>query len=80
MTDYTKRCWYCGSKNMEKVETWYKCADCGATHVVMPETFKGGLFELATGGIQTNVNPRGSSYQPTKKVAQEASKARKAKA
>lgn len=28
--DKTK-CWYCGSSNLEPVESWQQCRDCGAT-------------------------------------------------
>ena len=32
--DYKKVCWSCGSKNMEPVDTYYRCRDCGATYNV----------------------------------------------
>ncbi|MCK4721783.1 MAG: hypothetical protein KAT75_00695 [Dehalococcoidia bacterium] len=79
MPDHTKKCWYCGSWNMEPIEGYFKCGDCGATHVrpralslpdVEPATItvslKGGFFSY--GG-----------HQPTKTAINEARRAREEK-
>ena len=79
MKDYTKVCWNCGSTKVFPVQTWFKCDDCGATHVPQPIPFHGDLIEATKGGMATEDNPLGSHYSPSKKVAQEAAKARRAK-
>lgn len=28
---HERQCWDCGSKNMEKLDSYVKCRDCGAT-------------------------------------------------
>ena len=42
MTDYTKQCWSCKSKDMEQVGDYWRCKSCGATHTVLPT--KRGIF------------------------------------
>ena len=34
---YERQCWYCGSKNMERLSNHVKCLDCGATWNVVPK-------------------------------------------
>lgn len=44
------KCWYCGKETMEEAPElgmgWFKCSECGATWIKMPE-----LAEVALGGI-----------------------------
>lgn len=77
MTDYSEVCWYCGSSSMEKVETWFRCLDCGATHVPSLDIFKGDLIESESSTATDEDGNPYRSYHPSKRVAQEAAKARR---
>jgi len=82
MKDYTKECWYCGSKNMEPVETWYQCRDCRATHVPQPKSYP--RYDLVEAhwdkALSYITDQRGSSLSPSKGLGREAMRARGAKA
>jgi transposase-like protein len=48
--DYTKTCWYCGSKRVikagsEMYHSWFHCTKCGATYTELPKV------EAATEGV-----------------------------
>ena len=78
MADHTKVCWYCKSKNVEPVETWYQCRDCGATYTPLTTL---GDDALKRGSVKGSI--RGKSYtrpanHPTESVIKEAAKAREA--
>jgi len=34
---YERQCWYCKSKNLEKLANYVKCRDCNATFNVVPK-------------------------------------------
>ncbi|KKL52677.1 hypothetical protein LCGC14_2283090 [marine sediment metagenome] len=64
MTDLTKKCWSCGSKNVKPVDTWFQCDDCGATHC--PQT-KPGHPSMTEVDLETGRAPqagRSTRYRP----------------
>lgn len=76
MTNYEKICWSCGSKNMEPVETWFKCRDCGATHVNIPRPGPE-ILERGYGGGNMDTEGRGRpAGRPSKAATLAAAKAR----
>lgn len=78
MPNYEKICWYCKSKNMEPVETWWRCRDCGATHVDLPKPSSYSITEVdnETGGSPRPGYP--SHYKPSGQVQRSVAKAREA--
>jgi len=71
MVDYEKVCWYCGSKAMFPIQSWFKCDDCGATHVPSGEiTDEGGI------DVRKDLSHGGTSYSPSKRSQNAARKAR----
>ena len=79
MKDHTKVCWYCGSENVEPVETWYQCQDCGTTYTPLltlgPDIIKAGYIDGKLHGVRR----KWGIYHPTKAVTDEAAKIRQAK-
>ena len=80
MTDHTKVCWYCGSKKVFPIRTWYQCDDCGATHIPSvalgpPIVEPGNVF--AQGDVD---KPTRRALHPTAGVASRTARARDNKA
>lgn len=79
MTDYEKVCWYCGSKAVFPIKTWFECQDCGATHVPQLTFSSSPVTEVDawTGGA-----PRpghSTKYRPSGQAQRVAKTAREAK-
>jgi len=75
MTEYTKWCWNCGSKKIFPVETWFKCDDCGATHVPAGDIIDMGPMETTYTGY-----PDRQTFSPTKRAQSAAARVRNEKA
>lgn len=79
MKDYTKVCWYCGSKKVFPIKSWWECKDCGATHV--PSTSPSYLpiteVDAVTGGAprfgrETVYRPSGHAQRAATRAREEA--------
>lgn len=76
MINHKKVCWYCGSKNMEPVETRYRCRDCGATHV---DVLARGSSPVTEVDAETGGSPRprrATSFRPSAIATHQATRAR----
>jgi len=79
MTDHTKVCWYCRSKNVKLVETWYQCQDCDATYTPLTTL---GDDVLKRGSVDSTLHGRRRTRpanHPSESVMREAAAARQAK-
>ena len=55
--DYTKLCWYCGSKDMEPDERGVRCRKCGATWNQPPVSHRTSIPGYAIGNLDSSVPP-----------------------
>ena len=76
MTDYTKKCWYCGSLDLEKKDDHVQCTSCGATYNALPEPV---FSPLSEHGEYVNDQIRSGRLikrKPSKTAIRQARKAR----
>ena len=74
---YSRKCWYCGSFDMENKGDFIQCLDCGATYNEVP-TVGDPIVEPGTVISLSNGKPiRRRMQRPTRSVKHRAAKARR---
>jgi len=76
MQKYHKRCWYCGSRNMEDKGDFWQCKDCQATYndprTVGPAEIEPTIIKVGKGSNVCEVH----TYRPTPYAKRKATMAR----
>jgi len=60
--DFTKTCWYCGKNEMEPFDSYYCCANCGATWNEVPKIGVGVVV------VEKDEGTGGTKYRPSKRM------------